>query len=228
LRGNPAVRCAHQVTRIRRVTIPKAQRSAPVVTPANFIAFGEIATYISLLVLGYIDEGHEFSLIIGASGNVGRLVASQLAAVGHRVRALNRRPDEARFPKQVEVLHGDLTLPETLESGLDGVDAVFLVWTAPPAAFAPALERIAKHARRIVFLSAPLKTPHPFFQQPNPARTLTGQMERLIEASGLQWTFLRPGMFAGNSRLWWAPQIRAGDLVRWPYLAVPAAPIRRA
>jgi uncharacterized protein YbjT (DUF2867 family) len=51
------------------------------------------------------------------------------------------------------------------------------------------------------------------------------QIERLIETSGLQWTFLRPGMFAANALRWWAPQMRAGDVVRWPYLAVPTAPI---
>jgi uncharacterized protein YbjT (DUF2867 family) len=43
--------------------------------------------------------------------------------------------------------------------------------------------------------------------------------------SGLHWTFLRPGMFARNALHWWAPQIRSGDVVRWPYLAVPTAPI---
>ena len=42
---------------------------------------------------------------------------------------------------------------------------------------------------------------------------------------GLQWTFLRPGIFAANALGWWAPRIRAGDIVRWPYLAVPTAPI---
>src|SRR6266550_4167895 len=93
-----------------------------------------------------------------------------------------------------------------------------LDWTAPPAAVAPALERITKHARRIVYLSAPLKTA-------NPLRAMFEQIERLIETSGLQWTFLRPGMFAANALNWWAPQIRAGDVVRWPYLAVPTAPI---
>jgi uncharacterized protein YbjT (DUF2867 family) len=36
---------------------------------------------------------------------------------------------------------------------------------------------------------------------------------------------LRPGMFAANALSWWAPQIRAGDVVRWPYLAVLTAPI---
>jgi uncharacterized protein YbjT (DUF2867 family) len=99
------------------------------------------------------------------------------------------------------------------------------VWTAPFAAFGPALQRIARQVRRIVFLSAPLKTPHPLFQQPNPGRTQTEQMERMIEASGIEWTFLRPGMLASNSRNWWAKQICAGDVVRWPYLSVPTAPI---
>lgn len=120
---------------------------------------------------------------------------------------------------------GDLTLPETLDPCLSSIDTVFLVWTAPAAAVAPALERIAKHARRIVFLSAPIKTAHPLFQQPNPLREMFEQIEQQIEASGLQWTFLRPGMFAANALIWWAPQIRVGDVVRWPHLAAPTAPI---
>jgi len=164
-------------------------------------------------------------LIIGATGTVGRLVVSQLQVTGAQVRALVRNPDAARFPPLVEVVRGDLTLPETLDACLEGIDTVFLVWVAPPAALAPALERIVKHAQRIVLLSAPFKTPHPFFQQPNPARKIGEQIERLIESSGLQWTFLRPGMFARNALGWWAPQIRAGDLVRWPHLSAPTAPI---
>jgi len=32
-------------------------------------------------------------------------------------------------------------------------------------------------------------------------------------------------MFAANALSWWAPQIRTGDVVRWPYLATPTAPI---
>ena len=165
------------------------------------------------------------TLVIGGTGTVGREVVCQLAATGAHVRALARNPDAARFPPQVEAVKGDLTLPETLDGPLSGIDKVFLVWTAPPITVAPVLERIAKHARRIVFLSAPLKTAHPLFQQPNPLRALGEQIERLIEASGFERTFLRPGMFAANALEWWAPQIRAGDVVRWPHLAVPTAPI---
>jgi uncharacterized protein YbjT (DUF2867 family) len=164
-------------------------------------------------------------LVIGGTGTVGRQVLRRLAATGAQVRALARNPGAARLPSQVEVVRGDLTLSETLDGCLDGIDAVFLVWTAPAAAVAPVLERIAKHARRIVFLSAPLKTAHPLFQQPNPLRAMFEQIEQLIETSGLQWTFLRPGMFAANALSWWAPQIRAGDVVHWPYLAATTAPI---
>ena len=164
-------------------------------------------------------------LVIGGTGTVGRQVLSRLVATGAQVRALARNPDAVRLPPQVEVVRGDLTLPETLGGCLDRIDTVFLVWTAPAAAVAPALERIAKHARRIVFLSAPIKTAHPLFQQPNFLRAMFEQIERLIETSGLQWTFVRPGMFAANALSWWAPQIRAGDVVRWPYLAALTAPI---
>jgi len=164
-------------------------------------------------------------LVIGATGGVGRQVISQLIAANVRVRALTRSPDTANLPDQVEIVRGDLTIPDTLDRSMDDVDAIFLVWTAPATAFAPALARIVKHVQRVVFLSAPHKIAHPFFQQPNPVATMHAEIERLIEASGLQWTFLRPGMFAANALLWWAPQIRADDVVRWPYAEAPTAPI---
>jgi|SRR5580704_17143784 uncharacterized protein YbjT (DUF2867 family) len=164
-------------------------------------------------------------LVIGGTGTAGGQVLSQLSAKGTKARAMARNPGAARFSPLVEVVRGDLALPETLDSCLDGIDTVFLVWTAPAVTVARALERIAKHARRVVFLSAPLKTAHPLFQQPGPGRTMAEQIERLIETSGLAWTILRPGMFARNAVRWWAPQIRLGDVVRWPHLSVPTAPI---
>ncbi len=166
-------------------------------------------------------------LITAASGNVGRQVVAQLLATGARVRALFRNPDSARVPPEVEVVGGDLTLPATLDKCLEGVDSVFLVWCAPADAVPAALERIAKHARRIVFLSSPYQIDHPFFQrpQPNPVSAMHAEIERLIRASGMPWAFLRPGMFAVNARFWWARQIRSGDVVRWPYALAATAPI---
>jgi len=166
-------------------------------------------------------------LVIGATGTIGSEVASQLTATGAQVRALVRNPGVAHVPPGIEIFQGDLTIPQTLDPCLSGIDAVFLVWIAPRPSFAPAWDRIAKRARRIVFLSAPIKTPHPFFQQPNPVRDTAVEIECAIESSGLEWTFLRPGMFAANARVWWASAIRAGKHVRWPYLDVPTAPIHQ-
>ena len=99
-------------------------------------------------------------LVIGSTGHVGSQVVAQLSDKGVPVRALTRKPGAARLPAQVELVQGDLTSPETLEPALNGVDTLFLVWTAPPAAFPEILERMATRVRRIVYLSAPLKTPH--------------------------------------------------------------------
>ena len=146
-------------------------------------------------------------------------------AADARVRALTRNPDRANQPSGVEIVHGDLTDAATLDGALDGIDVAFLVWTAPVSAAAAVIGRISRQARRIVLLTSPHKTAHPFFQQPNPMRGVHQSLERLIESSGAEWTFLRPGMFATNALSWWGPQVRAGDVVRWPCAEAPTAPI---
>lgn len=164
-------------------------------------------------------------LVTGATGRVGRLVVAELLDAGVPVRALTRHPSEAQLPAAVEVVAGDLTAPESLDAALNGVGAVFLVWTAPPATVGAVVDRLAAHTRRVVFLSSPHQTPHPFFQQPNPMAALHAGIERSIAAAGLASTMIRPGMFASNVRFWWAASIRDGGFVRWPYGAAETAPI---
>jgi uncharacterized protein YbjT (DUF2867 family) len=164
-------------------------------------------------------------LVTGATGRVGRAVVDQLLDAGVPVRALTRRPAAAKLPTAVEVVAGDLTVPESLDASLQDVSAVFLVWTVPPASAPAVIERLATHVQRVVFLSAPHRTPHPFFQQPNPMAVLYAEIERLIAAAGLASTIIRPGMFASNALHWWAAAIRRGDVVRWPYGAAETAPI---
>jgi len=165
-------------------------------------------------------------LVTGATGRVGRGVVDLLAQARVPVRALTRRAEAAaNLPAGVEVVTGDLTEPRSLDTALRGAGAVFLVWTAPPATAAAVVERLAASARRVVFLSSPHQTPHPFFQQPNPMAVLHAEIERLIAAAGLESTIIRPGMFASNVLFWWAAAIRAGDVVRWPYAAAETAPV---
>jgi uncharacterized protein YbjT (DUF2867 family) len=164
-------------------------------------------------------------LVTGSTGRVGRMVVDQLLDAGVPVRALTRQPAAASFPAAVEVVGGDLTIPGSLEEGLRDVSAVFLVWTLPFATAPAVIERIARHAARVVFLSAPHRTPHPFFQQPNPMAKLHADIEQLIADAGMISTVIRPGMFASNALNWWAPTIRSGHAICWPYGAAETAPV---
>jgi len=164
-------------------------------------------------------------LVTGATGNIGRPLVSRLLANGCRVRALSRNPESAQLPSGVDVVRGDLSSPATLDRALDGIDAVFLVWIGPLAPAAAAIERLTANAARIVFLTAPHRTPHPFFQQPNAMAAVHAGVEELIQRSGREWTFLRPHVFALNCVHWWGPQIREGNVVRWFYGDAATAPI---
>lgn len=164
-------------------------------------------------------------LVTGATGRIGRAVVDELLGAGVPVRALTREPATAGLPAAVEIVAGDFTEPDSLDSVLQGVSAVFLLWTAPADTAPAVIERLASHTRRVVLLSAPHQTPHPFFQQPNPMARFYAEMEGLITASGLESTFIRPGMLSSNAQFWWGPAIREGDVVRWPYGAAETAPI---
>ena len=154
-------------------------------------------------------------MVSGATGSVGREVVSQLLDTGARVRALTRNPDRANLPAAVDVAHVDMSSPASLTGPLADVRSVFLVWpfTSPEAAseIAPAVvEAIAGVAQRIVYLSAEAAERRP--------ESFWASLERLVERSRAEWTFLRPTGFAKNT-LMWADQIRTTGVVRWPYAA---------
>lgn len=150
-------------------------------------------------------------LVTGATGNVGRHVVAQLLEAGQPVRALTRRPATANLPEGVEVVAGDLTKPEGLRSAFEGVDRLFLF---PVAETAGEVVRMAREAgvRRVVVLSS--------VSAGYESGDLSGDHHRavevVVEASGLEWTHLRPGEFMANL-LDWAPSIRSEGVVRAPF-----------
>jgi uncharacterized protein YbjT (DUF2867 family) len=148
-------------------------------------------------------------LVIGATGDVGRHVVSGLVSHGASVRALAR--GSASFPSEVEVVRGDLTDPASLRPALSGVRSVFLLWPGFDATGASdVVDLLAGEPRHVVYLSAIN------VRDDSSDNGVWGQVEGLLERSGLAWTFLRAGGFATNT-LMWAEQIRAEGVVRWPY-----------
>ncbi|MEV0402946.1 NAD(P)H-binding protein [Actinoallomurus sp. NPDC050550] len=155
-------------------------------------------------------------LVTGATGNVGRHLVTRLSAAGVPVRALTRDPETAVLPEGVAAIAGDLADPDSLEAALKDVESVFLVWPFLTAEQAPGvLETIGRHARRVVYLSS-LGVDDDAERQADLINQFHADMERLIEKSGLEWTFLRAGTFAANA-LGWAEQVRAGDVVHYPF-----------
>jgi uncharacterized protein YbjT (DUF2867 family) len=153
------------------------------------------------------------TLVIGATGNVGRHVATQLRNAGVTVRALSRDPSSSRLPSGVTAVSGDLTSPDSLRNAAAGADTAFLLWPFLTAQGAQAaVDAIAGQVRRIVYLSAMSVRDG----APPEENGVWGQVEQVIEQSGAEWVFLRAGGFAANT-LAWADQIRSGGVVRWVY-----------
>src|SRR6266511_1401416 len=68
-----------------------------------------------------------FALVTGSTGFLGSHLVERLRAAGHRVRALARNPNRARFLEGTgaEVVLGDVTVPASLAPAVEGVDVVF-------------------------------------------------------------------------------------------------------
>ncbi|MFI6299379.1 NAD(P)H-binding protein [Nonomuraea sp. NPDC050790] len=158
-------------------------------------------------------------LVTGGTGNVGAHVVGQLLDAGEKVRVITRNPGAHTFPDQVEVMHGDLSRPETLPAALSGIDRAFLfpVFNAVEGFLDAAREA---GLRQVVLLSSAAVT----YPVPGWVGEQHARLERAVEASGLVWTFVRPDAFMTND-LAWAPQIANGEVVRGVYGNAALAPV---
>jgi uncharacterized protein YbjT (DUF2867 family) len=150
-------------------------------------------------------------LVTGATGNIGRMVVTELHRLGaDDVRALTVDPGRAALPAGISVFRGFLGRPRSVAPALEGVDVMYL---APHMPTVTEVCRLAARAgvRRIVDLAGPRGG----IWQP---------IEDAVEASGIPWTHLEPGEFMTNAALW-AAQIRAGDIIRDAYPDAVNAPI---
>ncbi|MGW0555405.1 NAD(P)H-binding protein [Streptomyces sp. NPDC002926] len=155
-------------------------------------------------------------LITGATGHVGRPLVDELLAAGRKVRALSRDPARADLPAGVEVA-------ATADLPLDGITSVFFVTAAFPEGSAEPIARMkAAGVRRIVALSS-------YSVLDDDPKNMIGvkhrDLERQIEETGAEWTFLRPaGGFAATA-LEWAEGIRTDGVACSPFGDARTAPV---
>ncbi|MCU7825070.1 NAD(P)H-binding protein [Kitasatospora sp. DSM 101779] len=160
-------------------------------------------------------------LVTGVRGNVGSRVARKLVAGGLPVRGTARDPAASGVPDGVEVVHAELTRPQTLRGALKGVEKVFL-YTVPQGIDGFVDAARAAGVRHVVLLSSIAVTWAD--RDRNPIARMHLGVEEPLRASGIGWTFIRPEALATNA-LAWAAEIRTDGVVRCPYPGSYTVPI---
>ena len=162
-------------------------------------------------------------LIIGASKGIGLETTRQALAAGYRVRALARSAAGlALSDPKLEKFVGDALKPRDVEAALVGVDVVILtlgvgvgdlfrpvrLFSDATRVLLPAMK--AKGVKRLICVTGfgagdsdasigPLQR-IPFQIFLGRAYADKSVQERLIKASGLDWTIARPGVLTGGPR----------------------------
>lgn len=151
-------------------------------------------------------------LITGATGNIGKELVKQLSNNGCPIRVLVRDPQKVvHLNSNIQRIVGDLDKPDSLNSALEGVDKVFLVTFETQQDVNMIQSARQFGVKQIVKLST-MEASKPLLLVGRWHR----EREQLIEDSGIDWTFLRPGMFMSNSIEWWSETIKTQGKIYFP------------
>lgn len=145
--------------------------------------------------MAFEQSGPQPILVTGATGHTGSRLVRALVEQNRPVRILTREPArlDLALRRQVEVVRGDLTQPETARRALAGAGAVIAV-THIKFASAIIAAMQAEGVQRGVFMSSTRR--YTRFVEETARQVMAG--EAAVEASGLDWTIIRPTMIYGG------------------------------
>lgn len=148
--------------------------------------------------------------LTGGTGFVGSEVLRQLVAAGHAVRCLVRAGSEGKLAVRegVEIRHGDVTEPETLEGALDGCESVVhlvgIIREFPGKGVT--FKKLHFEATRNMVEAAEIQGVKRYLQMSangtrenatSPYHQTKWQAEAAVRASSLDWTIFRPSLIFG-------------------------------
>lgn len=158
---------------------------------------------------GFPNEMHV--LVTGGTGFVGRHLCRELDDRGHDVTALARSPGDAHLPSDVATTRGDVTVPESLESAMAGMDVVVhLVALSPlykPAGGSRRHEAVtAAGTRNVVEAAEAADVDRLVYQSALGADPTSrwayarakGRAEEAVQAASLDWVIVRPSVIFGE------------------------------
>lgn len=151
-------------------------------------------------------------LVVGATGSIGRHVVVEALAAGHTVRALVRsRERGAVLPAAAELVVGDVTRPQTLGAAVEGVDAIVFTLGSDSQGADGArqidyegvrnvLAALSGRRVRVALMTAIGVTDREgHYNRTTQAHDWKRRSERLLRASGHDFTIVRPGWFDYNA-----------------------------
>lgn len=151
-------------------------------------------------------------LVVGATGSIGRLVVVEALRQGHAVRALVRDAARARgLPQQAQLVIGDLTRSETLTAAVDDIDAIVFTHGTNGSgkgaaeqvdygAVCNVLHSLGTRPARIALMTViGVTNREGAYNRSTQIHDWKRRGERLVRASGLPYTIVRPGWFDYNA-----------------------------
>lgn len=159
-----------------------------------------------------MNQGLTTVLVVGATGSIGRLVVDQACRGGFAVRALVRHLGRARgLAAEAQRVIGDVTTPDSLPAAVANVDAIVFTLGSDGAGKVGA-ENVdyggvrnvlaalgGRKARIALMTSIGVTNRHGTYNQATEAHDWKRRSERLVRASGLPYTIVRPGWFDYNA-----------------------------
>jgi uncharacterized protein YbjT (DUF2867 family) len=134
-------------------------------------------------------------LVTGATGLNGAHIAKELAAQGVPFRALvrDRSKAAALLPRNIDIVEGDMSRPETLGPALEGIDKALLISSADARMLETQCSFIDACKRAGVAHVVKFSGNETGFDRSRFRFTeMHAQAERYLERSGLRWTHLQP------------------------------------
>lgn len=162
--------------------------------------------------------------VFAATGSQGGAVTDALLAAGAHVRALVRNPDsekaKALAERGVDVVRVDVGDSQSLEIGLQGVDAFWFMTTPPGGMQNADTVGETKQGIALADAAAAAKVPHVVFNSVGGAERDSGVphfdskylVEQHLATLGLHTTIVRPVFFVENFT-WMGPSLEDGALV---------------
>jgi len=174
-----------------------------------------------------IKNNESVILVTGSTGTVGSEVVKQLTSSsqsslfsGRRIRAAVHSKDKADRLREenelVDIVDMDYNNPETIVNALNGIDKLFLLTLPTPnvSQFASSLIKEAKKndVKHVVKLSVLDAEAEPGIMITRMHR----QEEKIIEESGIPYTFLRAGAFMQNFINFFGQTIKTQNAIYLP------------